>query len=41
MFDASTLTSIVSVILGAVLIVLSMRRGPIRERYGNSNRLII
>jgi hypothetical protein len=41
MLDASTFTSIVSVVLGAALVVLSIRRGPIRERYGNWNRLII
>jgi hypothetical protein len=41
MFGASTVTSIVSVVLGAALVVLSIRRGPIRERYGNWDRLII
>lgn len=41
MFGASTVTNVVSVILGAALVVLSIRRGPIRERYGNWNRLII
>jgi nucleoside-diphosphate-sugar epimerase len=40
-FGASTVTSVVSVVLGAALFVLSIRRGPIRERYGNWNRLII
>jgi nucleoside-diphosphate-sugar epimerase len=37
-FGASTGTSTVSVVLGAALIVLSIRRGCIRERYGNWNR---
>ena len=39
-FGASTGTSIVSMVLGAALIVLSIRRGCIRERYGNWNRAI-
>jgi hypothetical protein len=38
-FGSSTGTSIVS-ILGAALIVLSTRRGCIRERYGNWNLAI-
>ena len=41
MFGASTVASVVSMVLGAALVVLSIRRGPIRERYGNWNRLII
>ena len=41
MFDASMVTTGVSLVLGAGLVVLSFRRGPIRERYGNWNRLII
>ena len=41
MFDASTVTSIVSIVLGAALVLLSIRRGPIRARYGSWNRLII
>ena len=41
MFDASTVATVVSIVLGAALVVLSIRRGPIRERYGNWNRLII
>ena len=41
MFDANLMTTIVSLVLGAALVVLSIRRGPIRERYGNWNRLII
>ena len=41
MFVASMVTTVVSMVLGAGLVVLSIRRGPIRERYGNWNRLII
>ena len=41
MFGGSMVATIVSLILGAALVVLSVRRGPIRERYGNWNRLII
>jgi hypothetical protein len=39
-WEASTLTLAVSVALGLALIVLSIRRGKIRERYGNWSRLI-
>jgi hypothetical protein len=39
-WEASTLTLVVSVALGLALIVLSIRRGPVRERYGNWSRLI-
>ncbi|OOO00851.1 MAG: N-acetyl-alpha-D-glucosaminyl-diphospho-ditrans,octacis-undecaprenol 4-epimerase [Chromatiales bacterium USCg_Taylor] len=41
MFGASMVTTVVSMVLGAALVVLSIRRGPIRARYGNWNRLII
>ena len=41
MFGASMVATVVSMVLGAGLVVLSIRRGPIRERYGNWNRLII
>jgi hypothetical protein len=41
MFDASMASVIVSVILGVALVVLSIRRGPIRARYGLWDRLII
>ena len=37
---ASTAAMGVSVVLGAALMVLSIRRGQIRERYGNWSRLI-
>ena len=40
-FGASLVTTVVSTVLGAGLVVLSIRRGPIRERYGNWDRLII
>ena len=39
-WEANTLTLVVSVALGLSLIVLSVRRGKIRERYGNWSRLI-
>ena len=35
MFGASPVTTVVTMVLGAGLIVLSIRRGPIRSRYGN------
>ena len=38
---ASMGTTVVSIVLGVALVVLSIRRGPIRERYGNWDRLII
>ncbi len=41
MFGGSMVATIVSLILGAALVVLSVRRGPIRERYGNWDRLVI
>ena len=40
-WDADLMTTIVSIVLGAALIALSWRRGPIRERYGSWNRLIV
>ena len=41
MFAAGMAATIVSVVLGLGLIALSLRRGLIRERYGNWDRLII
>ena len=41
MFAAGMAATIVSVVLGVALIALSLRRGLIRERYGNWDRLII
>lgn len=41
MLTAGTSATVVSVVLGVGLIALSMRRGLIRERYGNWGRLII
>ena len=41
MFAAGMAATIASVVLGVALIALSMRRGLIRERYGNWDRLII
>ena len=40
MFIASTTATVVSVLLGAALSGLSLRRGPIRERYGTWDRVI-
>ena len=41
MFTAGITATIASVVLGIGLIALSLRRGLIRERYGNWDRLII
>ena len=38
---ASMGTTVVSIVLGVALVVLSIRRGAIRERYGNWDRVII
>ena len=40
-FGAAIVTTVISMALGVALIVLSIRRGRIRERYGNWDRLII
>ncbi|MHA6646153.1 NAD-dependent epimerase/dehydratase family protein [Mesorhizobium sp. A623] len=41
LYAAGLVATIVSIASGAALIALSIRRGPIKERYGNWNRLII
>ena len=41
MFAPGMAATIVSVVLGVALIALSLRRGLIRERYGNWSRLIV
>lgn len=41
MYEGSTLAQVVSVSAGLLLAALSLRRGPIRERYGDWNRLIV
>ena len=41
MFAGDIKTTIVSVVMGAGLIALSVRRGPIRERYGHWGRWIV
>ena len=41
MFAAGMAATIVSVVLGVALIALSLRRGLIRERYGNWEHWII
>ena len=41
MWSADIMTTVVSLFLGVALVVLSIRRGPIKERYGNWNRLMI
>jgi uncharacterized membrane protein len=40
MLGASTVTTIVSVVLGAALVVPGIHRGAIRWRYDSWNRLI-
>ena len=40
-FTAGIAATIASVVMGAGLIAFSVRRGPIRERYGNWDRVII
>ena len=40
-WGADMVTTGVSLFLGVALLVFSIRRGPIRERYGNWTRLII
>ena len=41
LFDADKLQSTVSLGLGLALVLLSVRRGPILERYGAWNRLLV
>jgi hypothetical protein len=41
MLGASVVATVVTMTLGAALIVLSIRRGPILARYGGWNRLMI
>ena len=40
MVGASIMTTLVTALLGAALVLLSIHRGPIRERYGLWSRLI-
>ncbi len=40
LFVADTTATLVSVLAGAALMALSVRRGPIRERYGAWDRVI-
>ncbi|MBA3596008.1 MAG: NAD-dependent epimerase/dehydratase family protein [Methylibium sp.] len=40
-FDASMAATVFSVVLGAAVMALTVRRGPIRERYSDWNRLIV
>jgi hypothetical protein len=39
--DSDPLTVGVTIGLGLALVLLSVRRGPIQERYGNWNRLLV
>lgn len=39
-FTGSTAVLVVSVLLGALVVVLSWPRGPIKEKYGNWDRMI-
>jgi nucleoside-diphosphate-sugar epimerase len=41
LWGADWVTTVVSIVLGVALAALSVHRGPIRERYGPWNRLII
>ena len=41
LFDANTLQLAVTLGLGMALVLLSVRRGPILERYGAWNRLLV
>jgi hypothetical protein len=40
-FGADTLSTIVTVAMGVALVLLALRRGPIRERYGRWSRVIL
>ena len=41
LYEAGTAATVNSLACGLALIVLSIRRGPISERYGSWNRLIV
>jgi hypothetical protein len=41
MWDAGPLATVVTVALGVALAALSVRRGPIRERYGRWDRMVV
>ncbi len=41
LFDGDTVTAAVTAGLGLALVLLSIRRGPIQERYGNWNRWLV
>ena len=41
MFDGDSATTTVTIGLGLALVLLSIRRGPIQERYGNWNRRLV
>jgi VIT1/CCC1 family predicted Fe2+/Mn2+ transporter len=40
-FDADLMTAMVSVVAGIALGALSIRRGALRDRYGNWDRFIV
>jgi hypothetical protein len=40
-YDASIVATLVSIASGVALVGLSIQRGPIRERYGNWNRVLV
>jgi nucleoside-diphosphate-sugar epimerase len=40
-YDADLVATAARIVLGAALIALSVRRGPIRNRYGNWSRLLV
>lgn len=39
--EASSASTMNSLVCGAALVALSVRRGPIRERYGTWDRMIV
>ena len=41
LFDGDTVTAAVTIGLGLALVLLSVRRGPIQERYGNWSRWLV
>lgn len=41
MYDANAVATVASIVSGAALIALSIRRGPILDRYGNWSRLLV
>ena len=40
-FDGDSMTTAITLGAGLALVLFSIRRGPIQERYGNWNRLLV